>query len=163
MKFTKSIITSAVFLATSSFAFAAIDSTDITINVTKDAYVNLIGSLNSSQTVALTEADVDGGSTVLGALGFESNTTGTCIVSFASANDYKLVHDTLALNLGNYTLTYAGLSASVANTAGNSGNDYTAATCNEAAASLSIANPVLPAVITAGTYSDTITITVETQ
>jgi len=164
MKFTKSILASAVLLTTSSIAFAAVDSTDITINVTKDAYVNLIGSLNSSLTVPLTEAAVNGGSTTLGTLGFESNTTGTCNVTFASLNNYKLVHDTnTALDLGDYTLTYVGLSGNVSNSAASNGNDYAAASCNESAANLNIANPVLPAVVTAGTYSDTITVTVTTQ
>ena len=47
MKLTQTLIASAVLVATSSLAMAASDTTDITINVTKDAYVNLLGSLNS--------------------------------------------------------------------------------------------------------------------
>jgi len=164
MKFTKHIIASAVLLATSSFAIAATDTTDIEINVTKDAYVNLIGSLAGNTTAVLTEADVDNTTTTLGTLGFESNTVGTCNVTFASANTYKLVHTVnSALDLGDYTLTYQGLSGAVSNSAASNGNAYAAASCNEVAANLDITNPALPAVVTAGTYSDTVTVTVTTQ
>lgn len=160
MKFTKHILATAVLLATSSFAIAATDTTDIEINVTKDAYVNLIGSLAGNTTAVLTEADVDGTTTTLGTLGFESNTTGTCNVAFSSANTYKLVHTVNpALDLGDYTLTYQG----VTNNATSNGNDYAAASCNEVAANLDITNPALPPVVTAGTYSDTVTVTVTTQ
>ena len=160
MKFTRTLLTSAVLLASSSFAFAAVDTTEIEINVTKDAYVNFIGTLAGNTTEALTLAEVDNTTTTLGTLGFESNTTGSCTVSFASLNDYKLVHDTnAALNLGDYSITYAGVS----NSSASSGNDYVATTCNEAASSMTITSPALPAVVTAGTYSDTVTVTVTTQ
>ena len=160
MKFTKHILASAVLLASSSVAFAATDTTEIEINVTKDAYVNFIGTLAGNVTKALTLADVDNTTTSLGTLGLESNTTGACVVTFASLNNYKLVHDTnAALNLGDYSITYAGVS----NSSASPGNDYTATTCNEAASSMTITSPALPAVVTAGTYSDTLTLVVTTQ
>ena len=160
MKFTKHLIASAVLLATSSLAIAATDSTTIEINVTKDAYVNLIGNLSGNAVTPLTLAEVDNTTTTLGTLGFESNTTGTCTVTFASAEGYKLVHTTDAsLDLGDYSIEYAG----VTNSAASSGNDYVATTCNEVASDLTITSPALPAVVTAGTYSDTITVEVTTQ
>ena len=159
MKFSKKILASAVLMASSSIAFAATDSTDITINVTKDAYVNLTGTLNASTTVNLTEAQVDGATTAVGTLGFESNTVGTCTVAFSSANGYKLVHTTdNTLDLGDYSIAYKGVTNSSA-----ASNDYVATTCNEAASDLEISNPALPAVVIAGTYSDTVTVTVTTQ
>lgn len=160
MKFTKTILAPVVLLASSSIAFAATDTTNIEINVTKDAYVNLIGTLAGNTAVALTEAEVDGTTTTLGTLGFESNTTGSCTVSFSSLNNYSLVHTVdNTLNLGDYTITYAGVS----NSAASGGNNYVATTCNEAASNLDISNPALPAVVIAGTYSDTVTVTVTTQ
>ncbi len=160
MKFTKHLIASAVLLATASTAMAATDSTTIEINVTKDAYVNLVGSLSGNVVKPLTLPQVDNTTTTLGTLGFESNTTGSCTVSFASAQGYKLVHTTdNSLDLGDYTVSYAG----VTNSAASNGNDYVATTCNEVASDLTITNPALPAVVIAGTYSDTLTVTVTTQ
>ena len=161
MKFTKNILASAVLLATSSLAIAATDTTTVEINVTKDAYVNFIGTLSTSPTVTLDVATMAGTST-LGTLGLESNTTGTCTVSFASANDYKLVHTVDgALDLGVYSISYAG----TVNTSGNSGNDYVSAAggCNAAAYNFDFTHPALPAVVTAGTYNDTVTMVVTTQ
>ncbi len=160
MKFTKHLIASAVLLATASTAMAATDTTEIEINVTKDAYVNFVGSLAGDVAKPLTLAEVDDTTTVLGDLGIESNTTGTCTVSFSSLKGYKLVHTTDAsLDLGDYSISYAG----VTNSAASNGNDFVATTCNEAASNLTITNPALPAVVTAGTYSDTITVEVATQ
>ena len=158
-----SLLTSAVLLATSSFVFAApaVDTTDIEIKVTKDSYVNFFGSLAGNTTETLTLAEVDNTTTTLGDLGFNSNTTGTCTVSFSSPiNDYKLVHDTdPLLNLGDYTITYRGVS----NSAASSGNVFIAPTCNEPLNDMTITSPALPAVVIAGTYSDTVTVTVTTQ
>ena len=159
MKFTKHLIASAVLLATSSLAIAATDSTTVEINVTKDAYVNLVGSLSGNVLTPLTLAQVDNTTTTLGTLGFESNTTGTCTVAFASAEGYKLVHATDAsLDLGDYSIAYAGVTNSSA-----ASNDYVAATCNEVASDMTITSPALPAVVIAGTYSDALTVTVTTQ
>jgi hypothetical protein len=159
MNHSTKLIASAVLLATSSFAIAATDTTEIEINVTKDAYVNFIGTLQGNTVRGLTTAEVDGVTTTLGTLGFESNTTGGCTVSFSSLNDYKLIHTgNNALDLGSYTIGYSGTT----NTTGTT-NDYAAASCNEAASNVTIANPNLPAVVIAGTYSDTITIEVATQ
>ena len=160
MKFTKNLLASAVLLATSSIAFAASDSTEIEINVTKDAYVNFVGTLAGNVVKPLTLAEVDNTTTTLGTLGIESNTTGTCTVAFSSLNDYKLIHTTdAALNLGDYSISYAGVS----NSAASSGNDYVAANCNEAPSNFDMTSPALPPVVIAGTYSDTITMTVTTQ
>ena len=160
MKLTTNLIASAVLLATSSFALAATDTTTIEINVTKDAYVNFIGSLSTSPSLSLDVNTIGGNTTTLGTLGFESNTTGTCTVTFASANTYKLVHTVdNSLNLGDYTLSYE----SVSNSAASNGNDFVAPNCNVAASDVTIAHPALPAVVTAGTYNDTVTMVVTTQ
>ena len=162
MKFSKKIITAAVLVATSSIAIAATDTTEIEINVTKDAYVNFTGSLSGNTSVALAEADVDGITTVLGNLGTESNTVGGCDIDVASVNDYKLQHDVNAAlylhGANNYTVNYAGGSF----TSGAAAT-ISLASCNNAATDLSIASPAISGVVQAGTYSDTLTVTVTTQ
>lgn len=161
MKFTKTAI-AAVLFASSTIAFAATDSTDITINVTKDPYVNLIGSLSTSQDVNLTEADVTSTTTTLGTLGTESNTTGGCDLAITSANDFKLQHDTNAAlylhGASNYSINYEGTSYT-----SGSANTATFTTCNNAASAFNMVSPAISGVVLAGTYSDTLSITVTTQ
>lgn len=162
MKLTQTLIASAVLVATSSLAMAASDSTEITINVTKDAYVNLLGSLNSNITKSLNLADVNGATTTLGDLGAESNTVAGCSVTFASSNDFKLVHGTdttkFLHDTAKYTVDWAG--ASIASGAANT---VALADCNTAASDMTMTTPNLPAVVQAGTYSDKLTVTIVTQ
>ena len=155
MKFTKHILASAVLLATSSFAIAATDTTNIEINVTKDAYVNLLGSvLTTNATAILSEVQVNGATTSLGTLGAEANTGGGCLMTFTSANGYKLLHDSVP---GLY-LHDAGTYTVVHNTAAYSTN------CNQTASDLSVTFPAIATLpVRAGTYSDTLTVTVVTQ
>lgn len=162
MTFSKKIITAAVLMATSSIALAATDTTDIEINVTKDAYVNFTGSLQGNTVNAMSEAQANAATHVLGTLGTESNTVGSCDISIASVQDFKLQHDTdaaLFLHGANpYTVNYAGSTfTSGANSA------LTLASCNNAASDLSITSPAISGVVQAGTYSDTLTVTVVTQ
>lgn len=162
MTFSKKIISAAVLMASSSIALAATDSTQIEINVTKDAYVNIIGNLAGNVTKALTEAEVNGTTTTVGTLGTESNTVGGCDIDVASTNDFKLQHDvdaTLYLHgASNYTVAYGG---STFTSGANS--TLSLASCNNAASDLQITSPAISGVVRAGTYSDTITVTVTTQ
>lgn len=162
MTFSKKILTSAVLLASSSIALAATDSTDIEINVTKDAYVNLIGSLSGNTSVALADTDVDGNTTVLGTLGTESNTTGSCDITVTSLKDYRLEHTTSAglylHGAANYSVNYGGASFVSGPVV-----PLTQPNCNQVASDLSITSPALPGVVQAGTYTDTLTVTVTTQ
>ncbi len=169
MKLSTKLLSAAVLIASSSIAIAATDTTNIDINVTKDAYVKLLGDFAGNNTIVnaeITEAQMLTNTTFsLGDLGFESNTTGECTISFASTNNWSLVHETNgALNLGNYELTYVGASATVSNTDTNDGNIYTTTGgCNEAPAPLNFLNDALPAVVIAGKYSDTVQVVVTTQ
>jgi hypothetical protein len=162
MKLTQTLIASAVLVATSSIAMAASDTTDITINVTKDAYVNLLGSLNSNITKTLSLADVNGATTTLGDLGAESNTVAGCDVTFSSLNDFKLVHGVDATKFlhdaAKYTVDWAGTSI-----ASGATNTVALADCNTAASNMTMTTPNLPAVVQAGTYSDKLTVTIVTQ
>jgi len=157
MKFTKTLIAAGLLLASSSSVFAAAtDSTDIQINVTKDAYVNLIGTAVGSTNSFLT-SDIDNATVSLGTLGLESNSQGNCELTFSSANGYQLKHNVSNAVLVDYAISYAGVtnSSAAANTVTQS--------CNTAASSLDLVSPALPAVVDAGTYSDTVTVTVVTQ
>ena len=162
MKLTQTLIASAVLLATSSVAMAASDTTDITINVTKDAYVNLLGSLNSNITKTLTLAEVNGATTTLGDLGAESNTVAGCNVSFSSLNDFKLVHGVDATKFlhdaAQYTVAWEGATIST-----GAANTVALADCNTAASNMTMTTPNLPAVVQAGTYSDKLTVNIVTQ
>ncbi len=162
MKLTKTLLASALFLATSSMASAATDTTDIEILVTKDAYVNFTGDLQGNVTKTLALADVDATTSTLGTLGTESNTTGTCTVDFTSDNDFKLKHtvdNTLFLHgAANYSLAWEGATI----TSGNP-NSVSLANCDVAASNFDMTSPALPAVVTAGTYQDIVHITVTTQ
>lgn len=162
MKFSKKVLSAAVLMASSSIALAATDTTDIEINVTKDAYVNLIGSLAGNVVSTLSEADVNGTTTVIGTLGTESNTVGGCDIDISSVNDFKLQHDvdtSLFLHgANNFSVNYAGGTFT-----SGSAPTVSLASCNNAASDLSIASPAISGVVQAGTYSDTVTVTVTTQ
>ena len=162
MKFTKHILASAVLLATSSFAIAAVDTTDIEINVTKDAFVNLIGTLAGNTSVILTETDVNATTTSLGTLGTESNTVGGCDLDVSSLNDFKLQHDVDAAlflhGAAQYTVDYSGT-----NFASGAANTVALASCNNVASNVAMNSPAIVGVVQAGTYSDTLTVTVTTQ
>lgn len=162
MKLSTSLITMTLFLATTSFASAATDTTDIEIQVTKDAYINFTGSLQGNTSKILALSDVDAATTSLGSLGTESNTTGSCSVAFTSDNDFKMVHDSdSALFLhgaSNYSIAYEGSTIGSGNA-----NTVSLANCNNIASSFDMTSPALPAVVTAGTYKDIIHVTVTTQ
>ncbi len=162
MKLSKKLITSAVLFASSSIALAATDSTEIEINVTKDAYVNFTGDLAGNVSKDLTVAEVNGTVTNLGNLGTESNTVGSCDLGISSLNDFRLQHNVnsnLYLHATNkYSINYAGSSF----TSGSP--SITLASCNNAASLMQIATPGFDSsLVQAGTYSDILTVTVTTQ
>jgi len=162
MKFSNKLITSAVLFASSSIALAATDSTEIEINVTKDAFVNFTGDLAGNVSRDLSVAEVNGTLTSLGNLGTESNTVGSCDLNITSLNDFKLQHDVNASlylhGTNQYSINYAGNSFASGSPA------LTLASCNNAASSMQIATPGFDSSnVQAGTYSDTLTVTVTTQ
>ncbi len=161
MKFTKNILASAVLLATSSLAIAATDITTIEINVTKDAYVNFIGNLTSNPTLSIPVAAIGPG-LVIGTLGVESNTSGTCDVAMSTANNFLLVHTTVpSLDLGTYNIVAFGHNFVAGNTTAQ--NTTTMGNCNVAVGNVVMNGTAVPLDQDAGTYSDTITMTVTTQ
>ena len=165
MKLTQTLIASAVLVATSSLAMAASDTTDITINVTKDAYVNLLGTLNADTTIELNSLAAEGTptkTTTLGTLGAESNTVAGCNVTFSSLNDFKLVHGVDAEKFlpgaDKYTVDWKSTTI-----ASGAANTVALADCNTAASDMTMTTPNLPDFVQAGTYSDKLTVTIVTQ
>jgi len=162
MKFSKKLIAASALLASSSIALAATDSTEIEINVTKDAFVQFTGELAGNVSRDLTVAQVNGTVTNLGTLGTSSNTVGSCDLGISSLNDFRLQHDvdsSLYLHQTNkYSINYAGTSF----TSGSP--SISLASCNNAASLMQIATPGFAAnQVQAGTYSDILTVTVTTQ
>jgi len=156
MKFIKPLLSSVLLFASTSIAFAATDTTNIEINVTEDAFVNLIGTALGSSNSFTTDV-IDNATVSLGSLGLESNSTGSCDISFSSANNYKLNHLVTAATLVDYAISYAGVVNDGTNT------NIVSTSCNTVASSLDMVSPAMPANIAAGTYSDIVTVTVVTQ
>lgn len=158
----KKVMTAAALIASSSIALAATDSTDIEINVTKDAFVKFTGDLAGNVSKELSVAEVNGTWTSLGNLGTTSNTTGSCDLKISSVNDFRLQHDVdtnLYLHATNkYSIVYSGATF----TSGSSA--LTLASCNNANSLMQIATPGFNAnQVQAGTYSDVLTVSVTTQ
>jgi hypothetical protein len=155
MKFSQTLIASAVLLATSSVALAATDTRSIQINVTQGEFVTLVGTALTSINT-FTSDQMDGNPIALGDLGLDSNLAGNCTIAFSSATGYKLNLGGAAAGatLVDYALNYDG--AAVTATPATK-------TCQFAAAALSFNSTTpLPAAntIAAGTYSDVVSIVV---
>ena len=157
MKFSHALIASSLVLA-SSMAFAAeTDQTIIQIDVTENPFVTLTGSA-LTQSNSFAPAAMDGTDIALGDLGFDSNVSGSCVVDFASANNYELQHGVTSAVLVDYKLDYSGTTIT-----DNSANTVTRDCLTAADSALTMASTTpLPSPVVAGTYSDTITVTVTT-
>lgn len=163
MNFSKKLITTAVLLASSSIALAVTESTDIEINVEQEAVVAFTGDLAGNVSRDLSVAEANGTVTLLGNLGTESNTVGSCDLDISSLNNFRLQHNvdaTLFLHATNsYTINYVN----TAFTAG-AANTVNLASCNNVASAMQIATPGFDASrVQSGTYSDILTVTVTTQ
>ncbi len=161
MKFSQKLIASAVLLATASFATAADDTATVVINVTKDAYVNFTGNLQSSPTLSVPVASIGPGY-VLGTLGLDTNVSGGCDIAVSSTKGFKLVNTADASeDLGAYTITTFGHTFTGPNTVIQ--NTKALATCDVADQNVVMDGTVVPADQAAGTYNDTLTMTVTMQ
>ncbi len=162
MKFSTKLLSAAVLMASSSIALAA--TTTIDLQVTKDAYVNITGTL-ATTTVQLPAgtlgvAGIPAGSTGVGDLGTETNTTGGCDLNITSANGFNLLHDAstaLLYGTNNYTVGYNGTTFSPANTF------LSLASCTNANSAVTIDTPAVAGIVANGTYNDTLTIAVTVQ
>ena len=163
MKFTQTLIASAILLATSSIALAApgdtLDTRSIQINVEQGAFANLTGTALTNTNNFLS-TQMDGTNLALGALGIDSNitTAGGCTLAFSSANGYNL-------NLGGAAAGATLVSYALSHDGAVVPAGPTATTCQLPEAALTFASTsALPAAnsIAAGTYSDVVSIVVTT-
>ena len=161
MKLSTKLLSAAVLMASSSIALAA--TTTIDLQVTRDAYVNITGTL-ATTTVALPSGTtgtpgIPAGSTGVGDLGTETNTTGGCDLNITSANGFNLLHDaSTALLYGtNYTVGYNGTTFGPANTF------LSLASCTNADLPVTVDTPAVAGEVPNGTYNDTLTIAVTVQ
>ncbi len=160
MNLCKKIISVAVLAAFTSVTFAATDTVDIVINVTKNEFINITGDVGASPTVELLDTEVDGVPATLGSLGVESNVSGDCNINVVSDNTYELLHTVsgTALHGGSpYSVSWAGATFSPSNTAA-----INITNCTEAISDVTMINPTMVAT-EAGTYSDTLHITVTNE
>ncbi len=159
MKFLKPLLVSAVFVATSSMAIAAVDTTTININVTEAPSLLLSGTVvtdgtDKDFTVAAIQAATSQ-TVLLGTLGSDSNISGNCNMSFASTNGFSLVDPLSSVVLAGYSLKYGSEAPIAVDTTYSQ-------TCQFTAAALNMIVGTLPTTIAAGTYSDVVTVTVAT-
>jgi len=157
MKFSKPLIASAILLASSTIAFAATNSKTVQINVTEGPYVTLTGTAITAPTSDFLTTNL-GTAQTIGTLGFDSNVTGNCVVEFVSANAYDLLHAGTSAKLVDYKITY-----DTTDIIDNTNNTVTKDCLTATPSALSwISTTPPPATIAAGTYTDTVTITVTT-
>lgn len=169
MKLTPTLIvlTFVSTLSAASSAFGATESTHISVQVTHDEYVRIIGSAaGSSRTYSNNDIAnwifpniVD-----LGTLGLESNMPGNCDVSMTTLNDFDLLHTVSTQSLTKYKVIYESQEFSETN------NPTLSLPCNLTPSIIQFSptqivwgNLAPSALIQTGTYSDTVTITVTTQ
>ena len=157
MKFSHALIASSLLMA-STMAFAAeTDNTTIQIDVTENPFVTLSGSA-LTQSNSFAPADMNGADIAMGDLGFSSNVSGNCVVDFDSANNYELQHSATNAVLVEYQIDYSGTSIT-----DNGANTVTRDCLTATDIPLTMASTTaLPSPVVAGTYSDTITVTVTT-
>ena len=162
MKFSTSLIASAVLLATSSVALAAQDyATTVQINVTQGEVFNLTGTAVNSTNGGLADftiAQMNTAAVDVGTLGFAGNVVGTCKIVFASANNYALTHTGAGLQTIPYQISWNSLNVAVNNPLGNNVDCKTTDTM----LTMASISDVSGATFDAGTYSDVITVTVTT-
>ncbi len=160
MTLSKKIISVAVLAAFTSVTFAATDTADIIINVTKNEFINITGDIGGNPTVDLQDTEVDGVVATLGQLGVESNVAGDCTINVASDNAYQLLHTVTSTPLHGatpYSVSWAGSTFSPTATAA-----VVVTSCDAAQSALTMNNPAMVAT-EAGTYTDTLHVTVTNE
>ena len=157
MKKFSPILASAAFVILSTSAMAATDTKKIDIEVFEESYATLTGTAVDGSTKDLGMADIKAGKPAsLGTLGIKSNGH-ACSIAFETVNGFKLMHTEHAdLLLKPFRLTYGEETIEAATEVTQE--------CNQANAALRlVAYGETPAIITAGTYKDTLTITLTAE
>jgi len=161
MKNLSPILASAAFLIFSGAAIAATDTKTIDLEVVQGTYAELTGSAVDGNINNININDITASNTTsLGTLGVDSNGS-NCAIEFSTLNNYRFNHETSGATLKTYFLTYLG--TNVFSNADTNGR-MALASCAEAASALTITpSGDTLATIQAGTYKDTVTITLTAE
>lgn len=158
MKHSYTALATSLLLALSSAALAV--DRNIELVASEGELLELYGDA-FGEPKALDMATIKAGTVIsLGGVGVKSNIAGDCDVNFSTTNDYKLSHTTITGEvLTSFSLKYA-------ETTFNRNNSTAVTTsCNVSPTALTL-NPVAvdaTRTIEAGTYKDTIIVTVTTS
>lgn len=155
------ILASTALIIFSNAAIAATDTQTIDIEVIQGTYAELTGSAVDGNVSNVSMNSITANTTSsLGTLGVNSNGS-NCSLAFSTLNNYSLKHEVSGAQLKRFYLSYLGSNIS-------SNNDADAnvdlASCVMAASALNFKSTGdTPAVIEAGTYKDTVTITLTAE
>jgi len=161
MKKFSPILASAAFVILSSSAMAATDTKTIDIEVIQGTYAELVGSAVDGNINNIDMGKITGNSaTSLGTLGVKSNGK-NCAISFSTLNNYRLKHETSGTTLKTYFLSYLGTNI-YSNVDENSTRKLDSCVMPASALNFETSGEA-PDVIEAGTYKDTVTITLTAE
>ena len=161
MKLSTKIISAAVLMASSTAALAAqTDQASIVIQVTKAPYVVFDATPAASITPTLNAAGTPGAPAQThsaGDIGLTANITGNCDITVESDNATFNLETTAGVELypAPYTVSWLGQTFGQGATTAN-------LLCNSTATAMNFNMPAIATQVAAGTYSDTVTITLFT-
>lgn len=161
MKNVSPILASAAFVIFSGAAIAATDTKTIDIEVVQGTYAELTGSAVDGNVNNINMNSITANTTTpLGTLGVSSNGS-NCSLAFSTLNNYSLKHEISGTELKKFRLKYLG------NTIASNGDadaNIVLDSCVMADSALNfVTYGETPAVVEAGTYKDTVTITMTAE
>lgn len=161
MKNITPILASTAFVLFSQSVFAATDTKTIDIEVIQGTYAELVGSAVDGNISNINMNSITANTTTsLGTLGVNSNGS-NCSIAFSTLNNYTLKHESSGAELKKYRISYLG-----SNIGGNGDADANMDldSCVMPASALNfVSYGATPEVIEAGTYKDSVTITLTAE
>ena len=161
MKNITPILASATFVIFSQSAFAATDIKTIDIEVIQGTYAELTGSAVDGNISNINMNSITANTaTSLGTLGVNSNGS-NCSLAFTTLNNYTLKHESSGAQLKKYRIKYLG---SNIGSNGDADANVVLDSCVMPASALSfLSYGATPETIEAGTYKDSVTITLTAE
>ena len=155
------IFASAAFVVLTGSAFAATDTKTIDIEVIQGTYAELTGSAVDGNVNNINMDDITASnSSSLGTLGVNSNGS-NCSIEFSTLNNYRFNHESSGATLKTYFLSYLGTNV-YSNVDANSNMALDSCATNASALTITPSGDTL-ATIEAGTYKETVTITLTAE
>ena len=156
------IFASAAFVVLTGSAFAATDTKTIDIEVVQGTYAELTGSAVDGNINVISIDDIKASNaSSLGTLGVDSNGS-NCSIEFSTLNNYRFKHETTGETLKTFFLSYLGTNV-YSNVDANSNMALASCTTSASALNITSSGETLLDTITAGTYRDTVTITLTAE